>query len=352
MNRDRLLELAWQDDHRDARVRLLAWMYLAGGAFCLLAAFVPAHPARRVVPLEIIGCGVVLIAAALFVVGRRFAPWITHILLAGYSVAIGLIAAISVSAAGVVALGPPVIVAAMYSGAFCTSRALLFQFTLAVTAYVVGAAISTTTTDWVFLAVAILAALAVAATLRRLTGQLHLRSATDALTGAWHRTTWMQVARRELARVPGRPAGVALLDLDNFKAVNDEHGHLAGDDLLRSVAQAWIADLRDGELLGRFGGDEFVLLITGATSAQTWDRLGDLQQTHPASWTAGVAQAREGDQLNDLLTRADLDLLAAKRNRAIGTARTVPSNRGATAGSEPDRSRTGPRTLPAEGIQR
>src|ERR1700712_5252071 len=161
MNRARQLELAWQDDHRSARIRLLAWMYLAGGAFCLLAAFVSPRGTPRVVSLMVIGSGVLLVGAVIFLVGQRFTPWATHALLACYSLAIGLIAATSMTAAGVAALGPPVIVAAMYSGAFCTSRGLRGQLALAVMAYVIGAAISRIGTVWIPVAVAIAAALAV-----------------------------------------------------------------------------------------------------------------------------------------------------------------------------------------------
>jgi diguanylate cyclase (GGDEF)-like protein len=85
----------------------------------------------------------------------------------------------------------------------------------------------------------------------------------DALTGVHNRRVWDQELPRELARAArtGQPVCVALIDLDNFKAYNDQQGHQAGDRLLKAAAAVWRASLRKSDLLVRYGGEEFALLL-------------------------------------------------------------------------------------------
>jgi diguanylate cyclase (GGDEF)-like protein len=88
-------------------------------------------------------------------------------------------------------------------------------------------------------------------------------SRTDAMTGLLNRRAFMEGLDRERARhrrFP-RPLTLVYLDLDNFKGVNDTHGHAAGDELLRSVAEAMSASVRDVDSVGRLGGDEFAILM-------------------------------------------------------------------------------------------
>lgn len=93
--------------------------------------------------------------------------------------------------------------------------------------------------------------------------QLEAVASTDAKTGLLTAGAWHTLAARELrrARRSGRASAVLVLDLDHFKAVNDRHGHIVGDDVLRAVAAALRAEVREGDLVGRFGGEEFVVLL-------------------------------------------------------------------------------------------
>lgn len=86
---------------------------------------------------------------------------------------------------------------------------------------------------------------------------------TDAKTGVTAYRHWRQLAEQELlrARAGGTPVTVVLGDLDHFKLVNDRHGHLVGDQVLREAADALCAEVRDRDLVGRFGGEEFCLLL-------------------------------------------------------------------------------------------
>ena len=91
---------------------------------------------------------------------------------------------------------------------------------------------------------------------------------TDDLTGLLNRRAWEEELPREMARArrSSDPLCVAMLDLDFFKAYNDERGHQAGDRLLKQSAAAWVTELRASDMLARYGGEEFTVVLPGATS--------------------------------------------------------------------------------------
>ena len=153
---------------------------------------------------------------------------------------------------------------------------------------------------------------------------------TDAKTGllnagAWQREAAVEVTRAARAQTP---LAVAIADIDHFKAVNDTHGHLAGDAVLAAVSAAMRDLLRDCDLCGRFGGEEFALLLPRTTAAQALEiteriRQGISQLAIPRDGTAAIrvtisigvavpSQARH--TLDDLLAAADHALYQAKRS--------------------------------------
>ena len=153
---------------------------------------------------------------------------------------------------------------------------------------------------------------------------------TDAKTGllnaaAWQREAAVEVTRAAQARTP---LAVAIADIDHFKAVNDTHGHLAGDAVLAAVAAAMRDLLRDCDLCGRFGGEEVALLLPRTTPVQAREiteriRQGISQLAIPRDGTAairitisiGVAVPSQGRRtLDDLLAAADHALYQAKRS--------------------------------------
>ena len=95
--------------------------------------------------------------------------------------------------------------------------------------------------------------------------QLEQRAATDGKTGLLNAAAWHDKAERALRRAQrqGAAAGLLILDLDHFKSVNDTYGHLAGDEVLSAVAETLRAEVREGDVVGRFGGEEFTVLLRG-----------------------------------------------------------------------------------------
>ncbi len=154
--------------------------------------------------------------------------------------------------------------------------------------------------------------------------QLAALAHKDALTGVPNRRAWDLELGRELARArrTSGPVVVALLDLDHFKRFNDEHGHQAGDQVLRQAAGAWHARMRVGDLLARYGGEEFGVLITGVSlreAARVVDRLRPLTPM-VQTFSAGVARWDGQETAEQLVARADAALYQAKnagRNRVV-----------------------------------
>lgn len=153
-----------------------------------------------------------------------------------------------------------------------------------------------------------------------LMSQLTESALTDELTGLPNRRAWDE--RLTEAVIAAEPICVAILDLDFFKAYNDDHGHQAGDLLLKEVAAAWRAELRPTDTLARYGGEEFVVLLrehdTDAARAIV-DRLRSVMP-RGQSCSAGLARREADDTPASLLGRADEALYDAKRagrNRSL-----------------------------------
>ena len=181
-------------------------------------------------------------------------------------------------------------------------------------------------------------------TVQRLVAEVRTQAAvgqrqalTDALTGAGNRRAWDQWL--ELAVRGGRdePFAIGVLDLDHFKAFNDEHGHGAGDTLLIACADAWQAELRPGDQLARIGGEEFAVLLPGTTDEGALAVVRRLAGATPGGQTCsgGIAEWNGVEAPSALLRRADGALYAAKRagrNRVeeAGEGRFAPRARAAT----------------------
>ena len=165
--------------------------------------------------------------------------------------------------------------------------------------------------------------------------QLHRLATHDELTGLVNRRELDRALEQEIERALrfGQPLGILMGDIDHFKAVNDAHGHAAGDAVLREVARRLRAELRSVDIAGRFGGEEFVVLVLQATSenaAGTAERIRTAVMATPiaigtgelsVSLSLGVAALPpDGCTAAALLAAADRALYSAKRggrNRVV-----------------------------------
>lgn len=146
-------------------------------------------------------------------------------------------------------------------------------------------------------------------------GSLHQRmkrlAMTDALTGVPNRHSFFPVAEQQLALAKrhGHPVSICLLDLDGFKQYNDQNGHLAGDELLCRIAANLRQGSRDCDVVARYGGDEFVLLMPMTAAREAGEVVRRLQReasVPPVTFSCGVATFPvDGTTLDDLLRRAD-----------------------------------------------
>jgi diguanylate cyclase (GGDEF)-like protein len=299
------------------RVTLLALLHGVGGLFCLAGARWPMSPDTPVALAWALGVVGVVLSGSLLVTGDRLPPAGQHALLALFAVLVGLLAARSVTGAGIVGLGPVLICIGLYAAHFLSLRAARAHALFTVGAASVGAATATATGFGLPWVIAVVTTVVLTEAHARLNGRLRAQASTDPLTGVANRRAWEAEAARSLARAvrSGEPLTVAILDLDDFKEVNDRDGHSAGDTLLREVATSWRARLRGSDLLGRHGGDEFVLCLPGTDGPAAAEVLQRLDGGLPIGWSVGTATARTGDSLTSLLQRADAELYAAKRLR-------------------------------------
>ena len=156
--------------------------------------------------------------------------------------------------------------------------------------------------------------------------RLAAAAVTDALTGALNRTGLMPMLRRDIEQAKrGIPLSIVLCDLDHFKSINDTHGHPVGDQVLQRFSTIAKTCLRSSDLLGRWGGEEFLLVLPKSSVEEASAVADRVRQAIAASesnpkftFSAGIACADESRvhyDLEELLSVADQRLYVAKRTR-------------------------------------
>lgn len=154
------------------------------------------------------------------------------------------------------------------------------------------------------------------------------QAAIDPLTGARNRRGFDREIHTQMAIAAStdQPLSLILLDLDRFKSLNDRHGHAFGDRILREVAQRWRTELAGSGVLGRYGGDEFAVLLPGTSERAALEVAERLRSAVHHECSAGITSLRAGDSVSLFIGRADIGLYRSK-NTGRGRA-TVESAQG------------------------
>src|SRR5579864_5448049 len=170
---------------------------------------------------------------------------------------------------------------------------------------------------------------------------MRFKATHDPLTGVWNRGAILESLEKEVwrSRREGLSLGLLIADLDHFKSVNDTYGHPVGDTVLREVTRRMVTDVRPYDAVGRYGGEEFLVLLPGCNDSETRAKAERLREAVSGELIAtaagnlkvtmsvgGVATAEwPQDTSNQILQRADAALYRAKKE---GRDRTVMSRAG------------------------
>ncbi|MEZ5117770.1 MAG: diguanylate cyclase [Candidatus Nanopelagicales bacterium] len=207
----------------------------------------------------------------------------------------------------------------VWNGYFLSRQALLVHLVLVSAVYLVAIQVNPQWIGWFGYAVTVVSFTALALLIHHLAATLRDNATHDPLTGCLNRAGLGVAADRARASAAreGQDIHVAVLDIDAFKEFNDRHGHVAGDRLLRHAATQWRAELRPQDLLARVGGDEFVVVLPGATRTGVDAVRTRLHASRDLRWSWGAVRWRPDESLQAALDRADREMYAMKRRRAV-----------------------------------
>lgn len=205
---------------------------------------------------------------------------------------------------------------ALYAAHFFSPRVAGAHIGYAVASYAVFLGLvheRTAVSEWLFVASIVVAA---GIAVGHLSAEVRNLALRDSLTGLRNRRAWEEMVPRQLAVAArnGKPLCVAVIDVDGFKDLNDRDGHLAGDRVLAETATAWAEEIRASDLLARYGGDEFALLLPDCTIDRALEIVARLEEVCAGvSFSTGVACWDGIEDLDSLIHRADEALYLAKR---------------------------------------
>lgn len=266
------------------------------------------------------GLGLALAALALLIASglasaHRWVPVaVLHAVVVVASTAVTACVATSTTAAGPGVTATSYSWVALYAAFYFRRAALAAHLALVAGGFAAGLVLSDAPSafqTWWFVTVALAA---VAGTVHALVERLRRAATHDPLTGLLTRAAFRQRAEAEMSRASRRGEALSLtvIDLDDFKAVNDTFGHARGDDLLTSTARTWSRVVRPSDALGRQGGDEFVLLLPATTAGGAASVLDRMRAADPEGrWSAGTAEW-EGESFDAWLAHADRRLYVDK----------------------------------------
>ena len=309
------LSALWQRGVAPSPARTIAIVCAAGAASTLLAAVFPPSDAAPVGTLWATGVVTVIAAVAIWMIGKRMPVWGLHLAVAMGTVGISIIISQSFTAVGMMVTATAYLWICIYTGFFFSLPAARAHTALIAVAFGVALLIGDAgvpVNGWAFMVISLFVA---GETLGRQSARLRHEAHTDPLTGALNRKGLVIAAKRafSLADRTGIPVTTAMIDLDEFKAVNDSEGHVAGDRLLARFAKAWAEELEPADIFARIGGDEFIVFLVGSSEEEAFRLLDRMRLLSPAPWSGGIAQRRPGENLNSCVASADTALYEAKQ---------------------------------------
>jgi GGDEF domain-containing protein len=307
----------WNRDGLPPAVRSLALIALAGGLSGLFAAAFPANPAAPVELLRLAGVVALCASLALWWLGNRVPRWFLHFAVIGGTALISVLIARSATGVGMVVTACDYMWMGVYAAFFFSrpaARAHTALIAVAFAAALLASPHHVPADAWVFMTASLVVA---TETIGRQSSRLRHEAHTDPLTGLFNRKGLAPAAERAfaLADRTGIPLTVGLIDLDDFKQVNDREGHAEGDRLLVQMTRTWRAELQPGDIFARLGGDEFLVILVGSGDEEARRLFDLLLFVSPAQWSAGVIKRRKGEGLSACLARADNALYDSKRKR-------------------------------------
>ena len=306
---------------RPPAVSTFAAMWAGGGVIGLLGV---AFPISDKGPLELNATLAVLaliIAVTAWLAADRVREWILQ---AGVFLAIlliGLVVSQSVTPQGIMLIAFTYVWVVIYAAIFFSRRMVIGVCVLTTVSFGVAILISGLPTMLVCWLVASITVAVAGLTLNHQSLRQRTLAVTDPLTGLLNRNGLLQSAVREFA-ISGRTRRsltIAVIDLDGFKAINDDFGHLEGDRVLADVARRWQETLRAGDVLARTGGDEFVLMLPATDERDAAPLLDRLRRAADIAWSVGTTSVEPGEDFYDCLARADRALYGDKARRSRDT---------------------------------
>ena len=308
---------AWKRSGLPPAVRALALIIFAGAVSSLTAALFPSNSQAPVELFRLVAALALVCSVLLWWLGDRVPSWFLHAVVAGGTVAISVLIARAATGVSTVVTATDYIWMGVYVSFFFSRTAARLHLALIAIAF--GVALLANTRQVPGEAFVLMSASIIVAseTIGRQSARLRHEAHTDSLTGLLNRKGLVTAAERafSLADRTGIPLTIALVDLDDFKQVNDRDGHAAGDRLLVAMTRTWNEELQPGDIFARLGGDEFLVVLVGSGEEEATRFFERLLFISPAPWSAGVIKRNADEDLSACLARADNTLYEAKRSR-------------------------------------
>jgi diguanylate cyclase (GGDEF)-like protein len=314
-----------------------AALFGAGGTLALLSLAVPHWHLAHPMAAALLAVPAIPTAALLYVFADRVPEWAIHALLVLATLQLSVVVPLLGPGAGMAAAGCYYTWISIFAFYFLSRRVALAYLAFMSVSYAVALAVVHARGgpgQWVVtMGTAAVGGLVVG----HLVGRLRKQAGTDVLTGLANRRSWEETLERELSRAWRQhvPVAVAVIDLDDFKALNDRDGHLAGDRLLKDVSASWGDTIRDEDVLARPGGDEFGLVLPNCGQSQALQILDRLRKKTPTlTFSAGLASWDGSEPATALMERADIALYRAKNRGGNDTVVAGAPGSGATSSDE------------------